>query len=96
MLYDIPGRTGVEIATETLLRLAEHPQIVANKDAKGDLFAAQRVMSRCELVYYSGAVHAFTQPMAGNDPSRGAAYQERADKRSWSAMRAFFDEIFAR
>ena len=54
MLYDIPGRTGVPIATETLLRLAEHPQIVANKDAKGDLFAAQQVMSRCELVYYSG------------------------------------------
>jgi 4-hydroxy-tetrahydrodipicolinate synthase len=53
MLYDIPGRTGVPIATSTLLRLAEHPQIVANKDAKGDLFAAQQVMSRCELVYYS-------------------------------------------
>jgi 4-hydroxy-tetrahydrodipicolinate synthase len=54
MLYDIPGRSGVPIATSTLLRLAEHPQIVANKDAKGDLFAAQQVMSRCELVYYSG------------------------------------------
>jgi 4-hydroxy-tetrahydrodipicolinate synthase len=54
MLYDIPGRTGVAISTETLLRLAEHPQIVANKDAKGDLFASQQVISRCELVYYSG------------------------------------------
>ncbi|MEI8057900.1 MAG: 4-hydroxy-tetrahydrodipicolinate synthase [Actinomycetes bacterium] len=54
MLYDIPGRTGTAISTDTLLRLAEHPQIVANKDAKGDLFAAQQVMSRCELVYYSG------------------------------------------
>ena len=54
LLYDIPGRTGVAIETETLLRLAEHPQIVANKDAKGDLFKAQQVMSRCELVYYSG------------------------------------------
>ena len=54
MLYDIPGRTGVAISTETLLRLSEHPQIVANKDAKGDLFKAQQVMSRCELVYYSG------------------------------------------
>jgi 4-hydroxy-tetrahydrodipicolinate synthase len=54
LLYDIPGRSGVAISTESLLRLAEHPQIVANKDAKGDLFAAQQVMSRCELVYYSG------------------------------------------
>jgi len=52
--YDIPKRTGTAIALDTLLRLAEHPQIVANKDAKGDLFAAQQVMSRCELVYYSG------------------------------------------
>jgi 4-hydroxy-tetrahydrodipicolinate synthase len=54
MLYDIPSRTGVAISTDSLLRLAEHPQIVANKDAKGDLFGSQRVMSRCELVYYSG------------------------------------------
>lgn len=37
MLYDIPGRSGVPISTETIVRLAEHPRIVANKDAKGDL-----------------------------------------------------------
>jgi 4-hydroxy-tetrahydrodipicolinate synthase len=54
MLYDIPGRAGVAIATETLLRLAEHPRIVANKDAKGDLFAAQQVLAEGTLTYYSG------------------------------------------
>ena len=54
MLYDIPGRSGVAIATETLLRLAEHPRIVANKDAKGDFLAAQRVMAGSGLVYYCG------------------------------------------
>lgn len=43
---------------------------------------------------YSGAVHAFTQPMAGNDNSKGAAYNERADRRSWQAMQLFFQEIF--
>jgi dienelactone hydrolase len=48
-----------------------------------------------QLVFYSGAVHAFTQPSAGNDPSRGVAYNERADKRSWQAMKDFFNEIFA-
>ena len=47
-----------------------------------------------EMVSYSGAVHAFTQKEAGNDPSRGAAYEERADKRSWIAMRNFFEEVF--
>jgi 4-hydroxy-tetrahydrodipicolinate synthase len=54
MLYNIPVRTGVAIETETLLRLAEHPRIVANKDAKGDVFAAQQVMAASDLVYYSG------------------------------------------
>jgi 4-hydroxy-tetrahydrodipicolinate synthase len=54
MLYDIPGRTGVAIATDTLLRLAEHPRIVANKDAKGDLFATQQLLAACDLAIYSG------------------------------------------
>ncbi len=47
-----------------------------------------------QMIYYSEAVHSFTQPMAGNDNSRGAAYQERADRRSWQAMNGFFGEIF--
>ncbi|MGH3546246.1 MAG: 4-hydroxy-tetrahydrodipicolinate synthase [Mycobacteriales bacterium] len=54
MLYDIPGRSGVEIETETLVRLAEHPQILAVKDAKGDLAATSWVMARSSLAYYSG------------------------------------------
>lgn len=47
-----------------------------------------------QFVAYSDAVHAFTQPMAGNDPSKGAAYQNKADERSWEHMKAFFAEIF--
>lgn len=54
LVYDIPGRAGVPIATETLIRLAEHPRILGNKDAKGDPFAAQQVMHECDLAYYSG------------------------------------------
>ncbi|HVR72827.1 MAG TPA: dienelactone hydrolase family protein [Planctomycetota bacterium] len=46
-----------------------------------------------QMVYYSGAVHAFTQKLAGNDKSTGAAYEEKADRRSWTAMRDFFDEV---
>ena len=46
-----------------------------------------------QMIEYSGAVHAFTQPMAGNDKTRGAAYNEKADKRSWEHMRAFFNEM---
>jgi len=47
-----------------------------------------------QLVKYSGAVHRFTNPDAGNDNSKGAAYNAAADRRSWTAMRAFFDELF--
>ena len=54
MVYDIPGRSGIAIHTETLLRLAEHPRILAVKDAKGDLFASSQVMARSDLQYYSG------------------------------------------
>jgi dienelactone hydrolase len=45
------------------------------------------------LVKYSGAVHAFSQEGAGSDNSKGAAYNASADRRSWQAMRAFFDEV---
>jgi len=54
MLYDIPARTGSAIATETFLRLAEHPRIVANKDAKADLGAAAQVIRDTDLAWYSG------------------------------------------
>jgi dienelactone hydrolase len=47
-----------------------------------------------EFVAYPGAVHAFTRPDAGNDNSKGAAYNEAADKQSWAAMKKFFGEIF--
>ncbi|MEM6506856.1 MAG: dienelactone hydrolase family protein [Planctomycetota bacterium] len=49
-----------------------------------------------QMIEYSGAVHSFTQPMAGDDNSRGAAYNEKADKRSWKHMRAFFDETIGK
>jgi 4-hydroxy-tetrahydrodipicolinate synthase len=54
MLYDIPARTGVAIETGTLMRLGEHPRIVANKDAKGDVGAAAEVIARTDLAFYSG------------------------------------------
>ncbi|CAL9381607.1 4-hydroxy-tetrahydrodipicolinate synthase [Streptomyces sp. enrichment culture] len=54
MLYDIPGRSGVPINTETMVRLAEHPRIVANKDAKGDLGRASWAIATTGLAWYSG------------------------------------------
>jgi len=47
-----------------------------------------------KFISYEGAVHAFTNPKSGNDISRGAAYNETADKKSWEDMKSFFAEIF--
>lgn len=54
ILYDIPGRTGVPIAYETILRAAKHPNIVAIKDAKGDFSQVSRVLNQTDLLYFSG------------------------------------------
>jgi 4-hydroxy-tetrahydrodipicolinate synthase len=53
-LYDIPGRSGTAIHTETLIELAGHERIVAVKDAKGDLVGSSRVLAETDLAYYSG------------------------------------------
>src|SRR3954467_3401872 len=54
MLYDIPPRTSVPIEVETLVRAAEHPRIVAVKDAKADFGALSWTLARTDLAYYSG------------------------------------------
>ena len=47
-----------------------------------------------QMISYGGAVHSFTNPDSGNDPSRGVAYNRKADMRSWEHMKVFFAEIF--
>ena len=46
------------------------------------------------FIAYPGAVHGFTVPSAGNDPSAGMAYNAEADRKSWEAMREFFSQLF--
>ncbi|MBA2812128.1 4-hydroxy-tetrahydrodipicolinate synthase [Streptomyces sp. KM273126] len=53
-LYDIPGRTGTRIEPETMIRLAEHPRIVAVKDCAYDLLGTQKVLARTGMAYYTG------------------------------------------
>ncbi len=48
-----------------------------------------------QIVVLGDAVHSFTVPSAGNDPSKGAAYNQAADKRSWKMFVNFLEEIFA-
>ena len=54
ILYDIPGRAGIPISYDTFHRAAKHPNIVAVKDAKGDLAQASRIMNETDLIYFSG------------------------------------------
>jgi dienelactone hydrolase len=46
------------------------------------------------MIICGNAVHGFTNPEHGNDPSKGAAYNKEADMRSWEAMKQFFMEMF--
>ena len=54
MIYDIPGRTGVEIEPDTIVKLSEHKNIVALKDAKGNVASTSWVIKRCGIPVYSG------------------------------------------
>ncbi len=54
----------------------------------------QRSGADWQMMYYGGAVHSFTNQQAGFDPSKGVAYNERADRRSWEVMKLFFAEVF--
>ncbi|AIY03885.1 MULTISPECIES: 4-hydroxy-tetrahydrodipicolinate synthase [Arthrobacter] len=54
MIYDIPGRAGVPITTETIIKLADHPRITALKDAKADFSETTRVLANTDLDVYSG------------------------------------------
>jgi 4-hydroxy-tetrahydrodipicolinate synthase len=54
MIYDIPHRSGVPVEEATLIELAQHPRIVAVKDAKGQVASSARVMAQTDLAYYAG------------------------------------------
>lgn len=64
-----------------------------------EVAAFQEEMEQAEadwhLVAFGGAVHAFTQKGADDDPSKGAAYDAKADQRSWAHTQLFFQEIFS-
>lgn len=89
----LPAQAGALKAKVLVLHGADDPFVKAEQVA-----AFQEEMRRAgadwQMVYYGGAVHSFTNPARGSDPAKGTAYNEKADRRSWEAMRAFFREIF--
>lgn len=66
---------------------------VAQKDIDGFVKGMNEAKVDYQMISYANAVHSFTEKAAGNDNSKGAAYNELADKRSWVAMREFLSEL---
>jgi len=66
-------------------------------ESKEEITAFQQEMRDAkadwQMIYYANAVHSFTNPEAGNDNSKGAAYNEKATKRSWEHFKIFLNEV---
>lgn len=89
---DLPAKPGLK-AKLLVLHGADDPFV---PPAEVEAFAqeARAAGADWQLVAYGGAVHSFTDWSAGNDNSKGAAYNEKADRRSWVKMQEFFRELF--
>jgi dienelactone hydrolase len=85
----LPAQPGKVAADVLVCHGADDPFV---KPAEVDAFKAEMKAAgaKMEFIAYPGAVHSFTKPEAGNDPSKGQAYNEAADKGSWKAMKEFF------
>ncbi|MBI4978607.1 MAG: dienelactone hydrolase family protein [Spirochaetes bacterium] len=66
---------------------------ISQKDLNEFLDELRHTSVDWQFIAYGGAVHSFTDVSAGNDPSKGAAYDERADKRSWRAFMDFLNDV---
>jgi dienelactone hydrolase len=91
---DNPQPSGKNPTAKVLVLHGADDPYVPDAEVKGFEDEMRKAQADWQLVKYSGAVHSFTEKAAGNDNSKGAAYNATADRRSWEAMRAFFAEIF--
>ncbi len=89
----LPSRPGDIKAKVLVLHGADDP-LVSPDEIKSFQEEMRKGRVDWQMSYYGGAVHSYTNPDSGSDPSVGVAYNEAADRRSWEAMKLFFDEIF--
>jgi dienelactone hydrolase len=88
------ARPNKEIKPMVLVLHGADDPYVPQKDIDGFIKEMKDGKADWQMNYYSNAVHAFTEKEAGNDNSKGAAYNEKADKRSWSEFSLFLKEVF--
>jgi len=89
-----PDPAGLTIAAKVLVCHGADDPNVPPKDVAAFHDEMRQTKADYTFIAYGGAVHAFTQKEAGNDNSKGAAYNEAAATRSWAHMKDFFAEIF--
>lgn len=89
---NLPAREGAVKAKVLVCHGADDPYV---KPAEQAAFKEEMAKARVdyEFISYPDAVHSFTKPAAGNDKSKGNAYNEAADKKSWADMKAFFKKV---
>jgi len=90
------SRPNKAINTKVLVLHGADDPHVPQKDIEAFQQEMKESKADWQMIYYSNAVHAFTEKEAGNDPSKGAAYNEMADKRSWEHFMVFLEETLGR
>jgi dienelactone hydrolase len=80
-------------ASILVLHGADDPS-VKPADITAFMDGMRRAHADWQMIFFGNAVHAFTNPKSGNDPSRGAAYNKKAATRSWNSMEMFLKEMF--
>jgi len=92
---DVPaGYEAVPMLAKVLVCHGADDPFVPAKDVTAFQEEMRKAKADYVFVAYAGAVHAFTQKEAGNDNSKGAAYNEAAHRRSWQHMKDFLKEVF--
>ncbi|PHK26713.1 dienelactone hydrolase [Nostoc linckia z16] len=87
------SRANGPIATKVLVLHGADDPYVPQKDIEAFQKEMRDGKADWQMIYYANAVHAFTEKEAGNDNSKGAAYNEKADRRSWQHFMLFLKEI---
>lgn len=90
-----PAQTGAIKSSIQVHHGADDP-LVPPEEVKTFIDEMNAAKADWAMTHYAHAVHAFTQKEAGDDPSKGVAYNEKADKRSWASTLDFLKEIFGR
>jgi dienelactone hydrolase len=91
---DTPKPDSDNIKTKILVCHGADDPFVSQEQVTAFENEMRKAKADWEMIIYGNAVHGFTNPEHGNDPSKGAAYDKQADVRSWEAMKQFFKEIF--